>query len=122
MKPFRHLFEGNVWLGHDRALMLLISTAGALFITLDLLHGAFARSPQQPSVVTPLGVINGVALDLQHVYGYFGIPYAEAPVNKLRFRPAQKKQPWFTPLNATTCGHMCPQLDPDNKPQGSEDW
>ncbi|KAH7934412.1 acetylcholinesterase [Rhipicephalus sanguineus] len=39
-----------------------------------------------------------------------GIPYAEPPVGKLRFRPPQPKKPWEGTLDATSGSTGCPQV------------
>ena len=41
---------------------------------------------------------------------FFGIPYAEAPVDGLRFKPTVKKIPWNSVFDATTFGHSGPQV------------
>ncbi|XP_063709484.1 juvenile hormone esterase-like [Culicoides brevitarsis] len=51
-------------------------------------------------------------------FSFKGIPYAEPPVGKLRFRSPQPHPGWTNILNATKHGNICVQL---NKLQGSED-
>jgi para-nitrobenzyl esterase len=58
---------------------------------------------------------------LQTIYGpvkgvvangirYFkGVPFAAAPIGKLRFRPPQPPAKWTTLRDATTEGNICPQ-------------
>ncbi|KAH7933830.1 hypothetical protein HPB49_017879 [Dermacentor silvarum] len=41
---------------------------------------------------------------------YRGIPFAEPPVGKLRFRPPQPKAPWEGTLDATEGTTVCPQV------------
>ncbi|XP_075529768.1 acetylcholinesterase-like [Dermacentor variabilis] len=41
---------------------------------------------------------------------YRGIPFAEPPVGKLRFRPPQPKAPWEGTLDATAGSTACPQV------------
>ncbi|KAL1483165.1 hypothetical protein MTO96_033384 [Rhipicephalus appendiculatus] len=41
---------------------------------------------------------------------YRGIPYAEPPVGKLRFRPPQPKKAWEGTLDATSGSTGCPQV------------
>eukprot|EP00928_Gymnodinium_smaydae_P039320 TRINITY_DN26882_c0_g1_i1.p1 TRINITY_DN26882_c0_g1~~TRINITY_DN26882_c0_g1_i1.p1 ORF type:complete len:633 (+),score=52.67 TRINITY_DN26882_c0_g1_i1:67-1965(+) len=57
------------------------------------------------------------------VSSFWGIPYAEAPTHKLRFRPPMAKRPWSKPLDAsqpprtttqdgrTAVDFACPQLE-----------
>ena len=41
---------------------------------------------------------------------WLGIPYAQPPVGKLRWRPPRAPVPWTKPRSATTYGAACPQL------------
>jgi carboxylesterase type B len=43
------------------------------------------------------------------VRGFFAIPYAEAPVQDLRWAPPQLKKHALVELNATSFGPSCPQ-------------
>ena len=71
-------------------------------------------------VHTPLGVILGNnvvhAASGTLVHEYIGIPYAKSPTGDWRFRPAQAVGAWFTPLNATAWGAVCPQYAPPGLP------
>ncbi|KAH8253391.1 hypothetical protein KR032_005262 [Drosophila birchii] len=44
------------------------------------------------------------------VYAFLGIPYAQAPVNELRFAPAKPSPSWNRTLQATAMQPLCPQL------------
>ena len=66
------------------------------------------------SQAAPTTNITGLGTVVGTVYGrdvawYRGIPYAEAPVGKLRFQPPQPHKPWSTPLQATKFGSACMQ-------------
>lgn len=41
---------------------------------------------------------------------FLGVPYAEQPVGKLRWRSPQRKQPWKGVIDATELGPVCPQF------------
>lgn len=42
---------------------------------------------------------------------FVGIPYAESPVELLRFKPPVPKKPWSTVYDAVKEGNVCPQVD-----------
>jgi carboxylesterase type B len=77
---------------------------------MTMIHSTTAPESQAPSVVqTNCGAVrgrweNGIAV-------FRGIPYAEPPVGKLRFRPPQRRQPWEGVLDATRFGQIAPQTD-----------
>nr|XP_056722784.1 cholinesterase-like [Euleptes europaea] len=63
-------------------------------------------------VVTSSGPIQGKHLPAgsKAVTAYLGIPYAEAPVGKLRFQKPVPHEPWSHILEATNYGKSCPQI------------
>jgi para-nitrobenzyl esterase len=61
-----------------------------------------------PKVHTDQGTVVGKSIDSG--FAFLGIPYAEAPVGDLRFRPPQPHAPWSTPRSATEYRNICPQL------------
>jgi para-nitrobenzyl esterase len=63
-------------------------------------------------VETTTGPIRGV--DNATITAYLGIPYAEPPVGKLRWRPPQPRHPWRSELDATKFGKYCMQGKPDS--------
>ncbi|XP_033632070.1 acetylcholinesterase-like [Asterias rubens] len=56
------------------------------------------------------------AMGGQEVAEYLGVPYAEPPLGRLRFRPAGEGLPWEGLLNGTVRPPACPQT------LGSEPW
>ena len=64
---------------------------------------------------TKSGFVRGVrqhSSDGNAFISFCGIPYAEAPVGDLRFRPPRPKAPWHDTLEALKCGPDCPQFNP----------
>nr|XP_056722751.1 cholinesterase-like [Euleptes europaea] len=63
-------------------------------------------------LVTSSGPIRGKHLPAgsKAVTAYLGIPYAEAPVGKLRFQKPVPHKPWSHILEATNFGNSCPQI------------
>ncbi|KAH7932051.1 hypothetical protein HPB52_024950 [Rhipicephalus sanguineus] len=87
----------NTWiLGAFVFTVLLCATEGGSHVerqtTEGRVHGRIVRS---------LG---------RSVEEFRGIPYAEPPVGKLRFRPPQPKKPWEGTLDATSGSTGCPQV------------
>lgn len=64
-------------------------------------------------VKTSLGSLEGIKSTSSKgnaFYSFLGVPYAEPPVGKLRFREPQAKKPWGDNiLKATNDGKVCPQ-------------
>jgi para-nitrobenzyl esterase len=61
------------------------------------------------------GALNGSVL------AFRGIPYAAPPVGSLRWKLPQPPLSWMGTRDASTFGNVCPQLDNNNQPFGSED-
>ncbi|XP_064631732.1 uncharacterized protein LOC135490017 [Lineus longissimus] len=82
-----------------------------IFITLVALLCSFARSV---TVTTDVGEIIGIESTWKGkiVRKFFGIPFAEAPVGNLRFRPPIPKVPFTKPFSAEKIGHSCLQNEP----------
>uniref|UniRef100_A0A914W1F8 Carboxylesterase type B domain-containing protein n=1 Tax=Plectus sambesii TaxID=2011161 RepID=A0A914W1F8_9BILA len=84
-----------------------------LAFTLFCSTSANAFAPRKtPHVVTKLGEINGRRLincEDDEVDGFYGIPYAKAPVGELRFKKPVAHEPWAEPLEATKFGAKCVQ-------------
>jgi para-nitrobenzyl esterase len=63
--------------------------------------------PEGPVVETATGAIMGV--DEDGYQGFFGIPFAAAPVGALRFAPPEAPEPWDGVRDASAFGAVCPQ-------------
>ncbi|KAK4887815.1 hypothetical protein RN001_004086 [Aquatica leii] len=67
----------------------------------------------KPFVRISQGVVAGVKVYTEYggiIDAYLGIPYAAAPIGKLRFSAPQKHNGWNGTLHATAYGPSCPQL------------
>ncbi|KAG7484102.1 hypothetical protein MATL_G00045570 [Megalops atlanticus] len=78
-------------------------------------------------VTTRAGKVRGVRLpvpDGGHVAAFLGIPFAEPPVGKKRFRRAEPKNAWSGVLNASSYPNACYQLVDTSYPgfPGTEMW
>ncbi|CAG8888768.1 unnamed protein product [Penicillium egyptiacum] len=68
------------------------------------------RSPEL-RVVTSSGSLNGIYNNsAQTVRAFLGIPYAEPPVNELRWAPPHPKSPTRSPIDASSFSSPCPQV------------
>ncbi len=75
-----------------------------------LLITAVSASANAQTVNTSAGKVVGLAMaDGSSIF--YGIPYAEAPVGKLRWKPPVARKPWQGVLNATQPPHACVQAD-----------
>jgi para-nitrobenzyl esterase len=74
---------------------------------------AAAALSQQPNVLHPIQIESGKLLGVltpdQKVIAYKGIPYAQAPVEELRWRPPQPVGKWKKVLFARNYGAHCLQ-------------
>jgi carboxylesterase type B len=67
-----------------------------------------AKSLKAPIVETKYGAIEG--FNELNSFNYLGIPFAQAPVNELRWINPQVAKPWSpNVLNATQFQSSCPQ-------------
>jgi para-nitrobenzyl esterase len=88
---------------------------------------AQAQSAAQPFSVniksmvaqTQSGGVQGVVDGNELVFR--GIPYAAPPVGNLRWQPPQPPLEWTGTRDASSFGDVCPQLDGNNQPIGTED-
>jgi para-nitrobenzyl esterase len=86
-------------------LTALSTTAGAAAV-----RDARARRADGagPLIRTSEGPVRGFVKS--GVNTFLGIPYAAAPVGRLRWRPPRRHAPWRKPLDATSYGPTCPQV------------
>ncbi|TWI62530.1 para-nitrobenzyl esterase [Pseudoduganella lurida] len=90
-----------------------------------LVLGTISMAAAQPiplQVKTDSGLVGGI--DQDGMQAWLGIPYAAAPVGKLRWMPPQRPQPWSAVRDAKSFGNYCPQnedLGVFGKPGGRED-
>ncbi|KAJ5588061.1 hypothetical protein N7537_010739 [Penicillium hordei] len=62
-------------------------------------------------VVTSSGFVNGIYNDSAHtVRAFLGVPYAEPPVQELRWGPPHPKSPPGRPIDASSFSSPCPQV------------
>lgn len=62
-------------------------------------------------VVTSSGFLNGIYNNSAHtVRAFLGIPYAEPPVQQLRWAPPRPKSLSLWPINASSFRSPCPQV------------
>ncbi|KAF3836703.1 hypothetical protein F7725_004167 [Dissostichus mawsoni] len=78
-------------------------------------------------VQTRSGPVRGIRMpvpDRNHVTAFLGIPFGEAPIGKLRFRPAEPKRSWTDVHEANNYPNACYQYVDMSFPgfQGSEMW
>lgn len=65
--------------------------------------------PNNPTVTTSLGCLQGVSLSQLGVEAFLGIPYAQPPTGSLRFRhPQAIDKVWSAVKTASTYGPSCP--------------
>jgi para-nitrobenzyl esterase len=87
----------------------------ALFIALLIVSVlSLAAADASVTVVTTAGQIRGSLSPERDIVSFFNVPYAEAPVDSLRFAPPAPKQSWRAPLDCTQqpsyLHDSCPEL------------
>lgn len=112
--------------------LFLISSSSAALLLFSMLSLAPLPSTAQPdadlTVTTRSGRVRGFRLPVSdrggHVTAFLGIPFAEPPVGKRRFRRAEPKRPWTGIYEADAYPNACYQYVDTNWPgfQGSEMW
>lgn len=86
-----------------RSLVRALTVAAALC-------GSQAMAAADPLVSAPVGTLRGEALD--GVHAFRGIPYAQPPVQQLRWRPPVPAAAWDGVRDATGFGPACHQPPP----------
>ena len=74
--------------------------------------GEFDKNENLPVIQTESGAVVGKIETLPHgksVHEYLGIPYAEPPVDELRFAAPKPVKPWSGIKRLTEFGASCPQ-------------
>ncbi|XP_076686877.1 juvenile hormone esterase-like [Andrena cerasifolii] len=77
----------------------------------------------KPVIHTREGSVRGTVLKTwkgREIFAFLGVPYAEPPIGRFRFRNPVPKRPWGGILDAQTEGEQCTQLSGNNV-TGSED-
>lgn len=86
--------------------ILILNCVAALF----RLNYAFSLQPSELRVKTSSGVFQGIYNDTaETVRGFLGIPYAEPPINELRFQQPRRKSASPSPREASSFSSPCPQ-------------
>ncbi|KAL2702622.1 hypothetical protein AAEP93_006920 [Penicillium crustosum] len=86
-----------------------------IFLILCAIGGNVAaiagHRPSELRVITSSGFVNGIYNDsAQTVRAFLGIPYAEPPVQQLRWAPPRPKSPPRRPIDASSFSSPCPQV------------
>lgn len=86
-----------------------------------------SQSESDPIIHTRTGRVRGLRLpvpDHSYVTAFLGIPFAEPPVGKRRFRRAEPKRPWTGVYEAISYPNACYQIVDTSYPgfQGIEMW
>lgn len=71
---------------------------------------ALSQRPSELRIQTSSGTVHGIYNDTARtVRGFLGIPFAEPPVNELRFTVPREKLPSTSPIDASSFSSPCPQ-------------
>ena len=84
----------------------------AVVVTL-LVCASAVDAQRSPVIQTKTGPVRGHVVSLSpslQVYEFLGIPFAQPPTGKNRFRKTVPITPWQDTLNAVTLPNSCPQL------------
>lgn len=84
-----------------------------------------ALAQSGPTITITNGTLQGARCSTTNVNSFLGIPYAQAPIDTLRFAPPQSyNQTYSGTLNATQAPPACIQFNTAFAEAGaqSEDW
>ncbi|XP_032400331.1 acetylcholinesterase [Etheostoma spectabile] len=106
------------------SLLLLLSP---ILVLSFLIPACSSQSEADLIVQTRTGRVRGIrmpVMDRSYVTSFLGIPFAEPPVGKQRFRRAEPKRPWTGVYDANAYPNACYQFVDTSYPgfQGSEMW
>ncbi|TDG99931.1 hypothetical protein EPR50_G00199620 [Perca flavescens] len=106
------------------SLLLLLSP---ILVLSFLIPACSSQSEADLTVQTRTGRVRGIrmpVMDRSYVTSFLGIPFAEPPVGKQRFRRAEPKRPWTGVYEANAYPNACYQFVDTSYPgfQGSEMW
>lgn len=106
------------------SVLLLLSS---IFLLSLLIPTCFSQNEADFIVQTRTGRVRGIRLpvpDRSYVTAFLGIPFAEPPVGRRRFRPAEPKHQWSGVYDANAYPNACYQFVDTSFPgfQGSEMW
>ena len=88
---------------------IVLTLLFALFADCAIVAGSSVVVTSDPSsVMTERGPVRGIMTPT--LLKFHGIPYAAAPVGRLRWRPPKDHVRWSTPFDATRFGNHCPQV------------
>nr|O42275.1 RecName: Full=Acetylcholinesterase; Short=AChE; Flags: Precursor [Electrophorus electricus]AAB86606.1 acetylcholinesterase catalytic subunit precursor [Electrophorus electricus] len=91
------------------------------------IHLSIAQTDPELTIMTRLGQVQGTRLpvpDRSHVIAFLGIPFAEPPLGKMRFKPPEPKKPWNDVFDARDYPSACYQYVDTSYPgfSGTEMW
>ncbi|KAK7107007.1 hypothetical protein V1264_014997 [Littorina saxatilis] len=91
--------------------IMAFATCLAVFLGLCVFTPGCEGQAQSVTLRTPLGDVTGRVRTVlnRNVNQFLGVPYAQPPLNQLRFRNPVAVRPWSTPLDASRFGPACPQ-------------
>ncbi|KAJ3582683.1 hypothetical protein NHX12_000367 [Muraenolepis orangiensis] len=107
--------------------LLLPGLPPLLLLVLLLSPPALSQSDGDLVVQTRSGLVRGVRLPVperSYVTSFLGIPFAEPPIGRRRFRRAEPKRPWTGVHEANAYPNACYQFVDTSNPgfQGIEMW
>ena len=131
--------RSEYWIEVDlnRPILLFIFFAMAQFVFLLLLSASWvscqnhlytdqSANATRPTTTINSGRIRGRAVSVLQdnvtVNQFFGIPFAQPPVNELRFAPPKPLEPWTGTYDATSQPKACMQYTGSREEGGEDAW